>query len=146
MDVRWIRSWPVGTVLRNNKKKQINMSTALEMFYGSNPPLTQILHTPLRNKFRAKYRNRHMEVRPSCFLSTFFFLSLRGFRVLFDGAMEDTRGQAVHGFQMRLKNPQECFAIVCTVPYTSRMSLQARLRVFLSHSGTQVEHSLFFTL
>lgn len=60
MSALWIRSWPVGTVLRNNKRKQINMNTALEICYGCNPSLTQILHTASSNKFRAKYRNRHM--------------------------------------------------------------------------------------
>lgn len=32
-DALWIRSWPVGTVLKSNKRKQINTNTALEIFY-----------------------------------------------------------------------------------------------------------------
>lgn len=61
--------------------------------------------------------------------------------MIFDGAMEDTRGQTGHGFQRRIKKPAGML-FPSYVPNTSRMSPQGRLRVFLSLNGTQVEHSV----
>lgn len=151
-DALWIRSWPVGMVLRSNKRKQINMNTALEIFLR-NPSLTQILHMASRNKFRAKHRNRHMrgfiqgpvagsdwrEVRlASCRrYSLWQWVDFKWFVTVQWRMHRDRQGMASRG---GLKNPQECFSIVYTLHQQDVPSGQPQ-DIFISH-GTQVERSV----